>query len=104
MPASVASHVKYINRILLTCVRYLGNLPCPCCQVHKDQVVELGGVRDIKRRSDKRQVDNEYRQDHVKAAQRLIYREGLSVQSAQVKNLLGPMLLTPTRVCINLKF
>ena len=98
----IVSNINLTIRILLTCVRYLGNLPCPRCRVHKDQVVELGSVRDIKRWGDKRRVDDEYRQGHVEAARRLIYREGLSIHSNKVKNLLDPMSLTPTRVSANL--
>jgi len=29
-------------RVLLCCITYLGNLPCPCCLVHKSEIRELG--------------------------------------------------------------
>ena len=90
----------YFTRVLLTCIKFLGNFPCPWCSIHKQQIQELGTVRDSKRRGGKHvQTNNNKRQATVNAARRLIYVNGLSVNSAAVEERLADKSLTPTRVC-----
>ncbi|KAF9049001.1 hypothetical protein BJ165DRAFT_1592981 [Panaeolus papilionaceus] len=70
----------------------------PKCSIHKQQIQELGTVRDSKRRSGKHvRTDNNKRQATVNAACRLIYVNGLSVNSAAVEERLADKSLTPTQ-------
>ncbi|KAF9032603.1 hypothetical protein BJ165DRAFT_1604790 [Panaeolus papilionaceus] len=88
----------YPEKVLLTCIKFLGNFPCPQCSIHKQQIQELGTVRDSKRCSGKHvRTDNNKRQATVNAARRLIYVNGLSVNSAAVEERLADKSLTPTR-------
>ncbi|KAF8165838.1 hypothetical protein B0H34DRAFT_856090 [Crassisporium funariophilum] len=87
----------YPEKILLTCIKQLGNAPCPRCLVRKCDVPELGTKHDMKMRKTSMRVDNKPRQDLVEKARKLIYVKGARVGGKAVAELLGRECLTPNR-------
>ena len=85
-------------RVLLCCIKYLGNLPCPCCLVHKSEVRELGTKRDFKRRVTKMRVDDHRRRMLVETAREMVYVNGIRPGAKAISELLASRSLTPTRV------
>ena len=86
------------DRILLACIKYLGNFPCPRCSLPKQQISELGTKNDKKRREKLARVDNERRRDTVELAREWIFQKGVNVKSKPLQRLLDPKGWTPTRV------
>ncbi|PPQ73389.1 hypothetical protein CVT24_008509 [Panaeolus cyanescens] len=88
----------YPEKVLLTCIKFLGNHPCTRCSIHKDHIHELGTIRDQKRRlQTKGRTNNAERQALINTVRRLIFVNGYSVNSKAVTNLLEPYSWTPTR-------
>ena len=85
-------------RVLLCCIKYLGNLPCPRCLVHKSEIHKLGTKRDFKRRETKIRVDDDRRRMLVETARGMLYENGLRPNAKGVSELLASRSLTPTRV------
>ncbi|PPQ78449.1 hypothetical protein CVT24_001579 [Panaeolus cyanescens] len=86
----------YPEKVLLTCIKFLGNLPCPRCEISKNHIKHLGQMRDMQRRERLRRTDSDHRRTQVHAARRLIYEQGFSVKSAAVKMLLEDRAWTAT--------
>ncbi|KAL0566510.1 hypothetical protein V5O48_015503 [Marasmius crinis-equi] len=55
----------YPEKVLLATIRNLGRCPCPQCFVEKDQIQELGTIRDRQRRERKPRVDTEDRRGAI---------------------------------------
>jgi hypothetical protein len=76
----------------------MGNRPCPCCKVAKEDIHLLGTPEDMKTRKEGRRVDTLARQQLVNNAQELI-RDGYTVDSKDhVEPLLKPDGYVPTQV------
>ena len=86
------------RRVLLCCIKYLGNLPCPRCLVQKSEIHELGTRRDFKRRETKVRMDDDRRRMLVETARGMLYEKGLRPTSKGILDLLASRSLTPTRV------
>ncbi|KAL0572685.1 hypothetical protein V5O48_009275 [Marasmius crinis-equi] len=56
----------YPEKVLLATLKSLGQCPCPQCMVEKDQIPQLGTVRDRQQREHKLQEDTKERQGHIK--------------------------------------
>lgn len=93
-----------LSRILLACIKYLGEFPCPRCLIPKCRVPDLGTKNDKKRRETLARVDNEDQRNTVELARERIYKDGASINSKSIKDLLGPQSLTPTRVSVLVSF
>jgi hypothetical protein len=89
---------SHFRRVLLCCIKYLGNLPCPRCLVHKSEIHELGTKRDFKRRETKIRVDDDRRRMLVETAREMLYEKGVRPSAKAISNLLASRSLTPTRV------
>ena len=79
-------------------IKYLGNLPCPRCLIHKSEIHELGTKRDFKRRETKVRVDDDRRRMLVETARGMLYKNGLRPSARGISDLLASRSLTPTRV------
>ena len=86
-----------LKRVLMACIRNLGNYPCPRCLITKEQINGLGTVVDGKRRAKLRQWTEKY-QVNIEHARRIIYQYGYVVNSKAVDTIIGNESLTPTRV------
>lgn len=88
------------TRVLLACIKYLGNHPCPRCLVEKCNIREFGSQVDLKRRKKLVRIDDGPRKFDVEAAQKFIYTKGVCVNLKRVAGILGLKSLVPTRVSI----
>lgn len=79
----------------------MGACPCPRCFVEKENIREMGMVRDMKFRKLRIRVDNHPRRFDVNRARELIYNNAapLGVTSAGVERILKPTSQVPTEVC-----
>lgn len=87
-------------RILIACIKYLANCPCPQCLVKKAEIPALGTKYDMRRWQQKSiRIDDHPRRHTVELARKWIYEDGTPIGSTYMGRLLGPKSLTPTRVC-----
>lgn len=84
-------------RVALTCIRFLGQFPCPTCLVQKAHVPEMGSKRDAARRQQERQ-DTEQVQSKISRARSWIFERGYRIGSSMIKGLLDSASLLPCRV------
>jgi hypothetical protein len=83
-------------RVLLSCIKYLGNFPCPRCLVEKCKIHELGTKFDIRHRDKFCRIDNEHRVQAVATARKWIFTKGVRVGAKSIGDLIKS--LTPTQV------
>jgi hypothetical protein len=76
----------------------MGGCPCPRCKIAKSIIENVGSKPDMKIRKDEVRLDDEDRRHKVEAARKLIYKEGLALNSERVEALLKPESLVPTQV------
>jgi hypothetical protein len=86
-------------RVLIACIKYLSQCPCPRCLLHKSKIPRLGSKSDIHARHRLIRVDSHRRRKKIEIARRLIF-EGVNIASQKIEKFLGPESLTPTRVCL----
>ena len=86
------------TRVLLCCIRFLGNWPCPCCLVHKSEIQELGTKHDMNRQEVKKRVDDDRRHMLVDTAWEMIYENGVRPGHKVVSRLLDSRALNPMRM------
>jgi len=86
------------HRILMTCLKYLAQCPCPRCLILKSNIPRLGMEVDKKARQKLARVDSKEIQNTVNHARRLMFEEGINVSSVFIDRLLKPQSLVPTRV------
>jgi hypothetical protein len=87
-------------RVLLATIRYLGQCPCPRCEIKKPDISSLGTNIDRQRRDHER-VDTQSRKNRINAARRAIFRQGTSVASTRVEDILKERSEVPVEVCIS---
>ena len=85
-------------RILLACIRNLGNCPCPRCTVLLSDVHLLGTTRDRRNREKLARTDDHRYKLTISNARKAIFDRNYAVNSAVVERLLKPRSLVPTTV------
>lgn len=85
-------------RVLLATIRNLGKCPCPRCLVGKDELDQVGTVRDDKIRVNSPRVDDERRQSWIELARKWIYRQAKVIKSKSVEAVLYAKSWVPTVV------
>jgi hypothetical protein len=73
-------------------------MPCPRCFLPKEDIPDLGMIRDDNKRESQARTDTHLRNGTLANARRRIYELGLAVKSAAVERLLSPFSWTPTSV------
>ncbi|KAF8998815.1 hypothetical protein BDQ17DRAFT_1216419, partial [Cyathus striatus] len=68
--------ILYHFRILLSCLKYLGINPCPCCKLEKSLIRYFGSAQDMSRRIKLARIDDEGKREAVSQARRLIFTQG----------------------------
>ncbi|KAF8230243.1 hypothetical protein L208DRAFT_1282850, partial [Tricholoma matsutake] len=91
----------YPEKVLLACIKYLGNMPCPQCLICKADVPMVGSKYDQRKREMHQQKDDTTWRKDGELAQKWFYKNGMAVTSVHTDGLLGPKSLVPTRVGIN---
>lgn len=85
-------------RMLLACLRFLAECPCPRCYVKKKDIHLLGSARDMRQRSTNIRVDTEAIQFDIARTRSWIFQDGLSAGNKRIKDILGGRSLLPIQV------
>ena len=93
--------MSYCSRILMACIKYLGDCCCPLCLVRKSQIPLLGTDRDMRFREKNPRVD---RPADVANAQRLLYEKGIALSNDSYDEILKFTSRVPTRVGVHAIF
>ncbi|KAJ8087428.1 hypothetical protein PM082_006258 [Marasmius tenuissimus] len=94
----------YPEKVLLATIRNLGRCPCTQCCVEKDQIHELGMLRDRQRRERKARVDTEDRRSTIERVRTWIFAKGRAVASSAVEAVLQAKSWVPTRNTFSERF
>ena len=86
------------HRILLACIRYLAECPCPRCFVKKSDMRLMGTVRDMKRRQTQRREDTEPVQYDINKTRSWIFEDGIAPNSTLINKVLASRSLVPLQV------
>ena len=91
-------------RMILACIKYLGNYPCPRCLISKADISKLGTKRDRKLHDLKERVDDKIQQSKIQIIRDWIYKSGYGIVSAAIERVLGSKSLIPTHVSLPFSF
>ena len=86
------------DRIMLACIKFLGECPCPWCLVVKKDIPKMGTRSDFEQQEQTAWVDNKTCHMKVEQARAFIFWKGAGVNSSWVWNLLNDKSLTPNHV------
>ncbi|KAJ3557650.1 hypothetical protein NM688_g1363 [Phlebia brevispora] len=92
----------YPERVLMLCLKFLANCPCPNCYTLKKHVPQMGLPLDMKRRAHKR-VDNASLQADIAKVRDAIFLKGAAVNGALAKALLNDRSLLPSRSAFSIR-
>ncbi len=92
------------SRILMACLKYLANCPCPRCLILKSRVPRLGTKADARDRQKLARIDSEQIHNKINRARQRLFVDGKSINSVFVNQELQPTSLVPTRVGDSLAF
>ncbi|KAG6827318.1 hypothetical protein H0H92_012339 [Tricholoma furcatifolium] len=96
-PRFIFHGMDYPEKILMACIQYLAQYPCPRCLVHRSEISQLGGKLDRQRRQTRMRTDDERRRNTVEKARKLIFQKGYNVEGSIIKTLLKNQSLTSAR-------
>lgn len=86
-----------LPRLIIACLKYFANCPCPRCLIPKELIFNLGNVTDHRYRTEfERKDDNEVHAAIAKARKQVF--RGTGLKSEAVEQALRPQSLTPSRV------
>jgi len=92
---------KHVYRVLIACIKFLGEYLCPRCKIPLQDVDLLGLKRDAENRKKLRRLLTEQHTDKVENARKAIFEQGYGVESEAVKRMLDSESLTAIRVSVN---
>ncbi|KAI6112660.1 hypothetical protein F5141DRAFT_1003094, partial [Pisolithus sp. B1] len=96
-PRFFSYSADYPEKVLLACIKFLGECPCPRCLVKKRDIPKMGMKRDMLCRKKKQRVDDDRRRNKVEAARRHLFQHGAGLNGQRIKDLLYDESLVPTR-------
>lgn len=88
------------DRVLLACIQFLAECPCPLCYIRKDQIAQMGTKLDSKRRSVFREDSHAIRST-IKRARDYVFLKGYNIVSKGIRNMLQQKSLQAMRVRSN---
>ncbi|KAJ6605147.1 hypothetical protein B0H10DRAFT_1886664, partial [Mycena sp. CBHHK59/15] len=86
----------YPEKVLLATIRNLGKAPCPRCYLPKEDIPELGTVRDDKKRETLARTDDHVQDGTLGRIRRWIFQLGHKVKSTTFDYYLLARSWTPT--------
>jgi hypothetical protein len=86
-------------RVLLACIKYLSQHPCPWCLIQKPQIPDTGTRVDKHRHSHLHKDDDWLRQSIAKARE-WIFMKGIGVTGTWIRETIGKKSLLPIQVCV----
>ena len=87
-----------MRRVYTSCIRNMGDFPCPRCLIPLSRFQYLGTALDRKQRNDLARIDDETRRDKIRTAREIIYQKRYAVDSEHVDAILKAQSLVPTVV------
>ncbi|KZT63257.1 hypothetical protein DAEQUDRAFT_780622 [Daedalea quercina L-15889] len=87
----------YPEKILLACLRYLAECPCPRCYVRKKDIHLMGTVRDMQQRANHIRIDTDAIQFDIDRTRSWIFEDGYPANSTRITKVLGARSLLPLR-------
>jgi hypothetical protein len=88
-----------VIRVLIACVKYLGEWLCIRCGIRLEDVHHLGMKQDMKNRERLRRELTDPLLRKVEDARKAIFESGGGVEGDAVKRILDSGSMTTTRVC-----
>jgi hypothetical protein len=88
----------YQYRILLACIKFLGECPCPRCLIKKEDVPKMGMKIDLETRLATQRVNDAQRHRKIEKARKLIFQHSIGINGQRIKKILQGESLVPTRV------
>ena len=85
-------------RILMTCLKYLAQCPCPHCLILKSNIPHLRMEVDKNARQKLIWADSKVIQDTVNRACQMIFEDGINITSVYINCLLKPQSLVLTQI------
>ncbi|KAF7359981.1 hypothetical protein MVEN_00725000 [Mycena venus] len=86
----------YPEKVLLATIRNLGKAPCPRCYILKEDIPDLGTVRDVKKRETLARTDEHVRDGTITRIRNWIFKFGRNVKSTTFDYFLLARSWTPT--------
>ena len=86
------------SRILMSCLKYLAQCPCPRCLILKSKIPRLGMKADASDRQRLARIDSEQIHYKINLARQRLFVGGKGIKSVFVNRPLQPTSLVPTRV------
>ena len=86
------------QRVLLSCIKFLGGCLCPRFLVKKANVPQMGKPSDMLTRTTEIRTNDKAYQALINKARRLIFKHGKKITGKDVSDLLKDQSLVPTRV------
>ncbi|KIL55287.1 hypothetical protein M378DRAFT_173752, partial [Amanita muscaria Koide BX008] len=93
----------YPEKVLLACIKFLAECPCPRCGVLKPKICNIGTKADSASRNKTRRSDSEIIHYQIACARDLIFTKGIPPSSLRIKGVLGTDSLTPVRSAFSQK-
>jgi hypothetical protein len=91
-------------RMLMTCLKFLAQCPCPRCLILKSKTPRLGMKADMRDRVKLERVDNERIHRDIDLVRKWLFVDGTSMTSVAIERILQPTSLVPTRVGLSFRF
>ncbi|RDX49140.1 hypothetical protein OH76DRAFT_1351220 [Lentinus brumalis] len=101
-PRFVLHTADFLEKILLTCLKFISQCPCPRCKVPRARLIEMGTRADDYRRNKTRVDDNDVNW-RITLARKWIFEDGMPLTSVYIDRILGSLSLTPTRSAYSIK-
>ncbi|KAG2342173.1 hypothetical protein BDR05DRAFT_976596 [Suillus weaverae] len=86
----------YHEKMLLACIKFLAQCPCPRCLTLKSKIGDLGKKVDRCRRECYVRKDSHWLWSTITMVRDWLYKKGVNITSKHVKDNLGPRSLIPT--------
>ncbi|THV02869.1 hypothetical protein K435DRAFT_962835 [Dendrothele bispora CBS 962.96] len=96
-PRFFSYSADYPEKVLIACMKFLGEFLCPRCRIPFQDIDLLGLKRDEENRRKLRRLLTEQHINKVENARRAIFESGYGVESEAVKRMLDSESLTPIR-------
>ncbi|KAN0088931.1 hypothetical protein V8E55_005988 [Tylopilus felleus] len=86
----------YPEKVLLACIRLLGQCLCPRCLAKKTDVSEMGTPADMETWRNMIRTHGQAHKNKISKARRFIFRDSATINGNRIKNLLAAESLVPT--------
>ncbi|OCH83665.1 hypothetical protein OBBRIDRAFT_765060 [Obba rivulosa] len=94
-PRILTYSADYPEKILIACIRFLAQCPCPTCHVEKSNIASMGNKSDMKQRKDHPREDTARVRDKIAIARKWVFECGYALSSKRLGRVLDYASLIP---------